>query len=361
MTRKCAKNGREGRLLRLTKITPDSGKSWLARLPSEIPRGDHISSPQRSIISLFEGDREIGPAHASHQEIRAEGLGRFSHWDDVVYFSTSDNTDPRKNGRAYRVMIPAFLGDSDQLEPAYALVKSAKDVGTEESRYELLEKLGEMLCPKYPLAEYGRSMFEDEWFLEVYRRFDDNLRSLDRKFAVYQFAKLIAPLDGDTAECGVWRGAASYFIAQRIAELELKKTHHLFDSFEGLSKPDICDGPFWATGEMRFEEDKVRENLREFSFLRFYKGWIPERFCEVSEKSFCFVHIDVDLYEPTRASLEFFYPRMVSGGIIICDDYGFSKCPGARRAIDEFFKAKAERIIELPTGQGIIFRSPPGD
>ena len=48
------------------------------------------------------------------------------------------------------------------------------------------------------------------------------------------------------------------------------------------------------------------------------------------------VHLDADQYWTTRQSLEFFYPRLESSGVIILDDYGWSNCPGVKRALDEF-------------------------
>lgn len=88
----------------------------------------------------------------------------------------------------------------------------------------------------------------------------------------------------------------------------------------------------------------------------FHKGWIPERFADVAQRKFCFVHVDVDLFQPTRDSLEFFYPRMVRGGIILCDDYGFTSCPGAQTAFDTYLADKPEKVVNLPTGQGFIVR-----
>jgi len=86
----------------------------------------------------------------------------------------------------------------------------------------------------------------------------------------------------------------------------------------------------------------------------YHKGWIPQRFADVSESDFCFVHLDVDLYQPTLDSLQFFYDRMPRGGIILCADYGFITCPGARQAMDAFFAAKKENIVCLPTGQAFV-------
>ena len=54
--------------------------------------------------------------------------------------------------------------------------------------------------------------------------------------------------------------------------------------------------------------------------------------------------------------MEFFYPRVSPGGIILCDDYGSALCPGAREAMDDFFADKAERVVELTTGQGYIMK-----
>ena len=52
----------------------------------------------------------------------------------------------------------------------------------------------------------------------------------------------------------------------------------------------------------------------------------------------------------------FFYPRLNPGGIMICDDYGSAHCPGAKRATDEFFADKPERVISLPTGQSMVIK-----
>jgi hypothetical protein len=86
----------------------------------------------------------------------------------------------------------------------------------------------------------------------------------------------------------------------------------------------------------------------------FHPGWIPERFTDVAERRFCFLHLDVDLLQPTHDALEFFYPRMVPGGVILCDDYGFETCPGARLAVDGFFASRPEPVVHLPTGQGLV-------
>ena len=101
----------------------------------------------------------------------------------------------------------------------------------------------------------------------------------------------------------------------------------------------------------------TKKNLRMYEDrCRYYKGWIPARFAEVSDRKFSFVHIDVDLYQPTRDTLDFFYERVSPGGVIVCDDYGSVLCPGARKALDEFMSDKPESLFHIPTGQSLVVK-----
>lgn len=68
---------------------------------STIPPGPVSDMEGRSRIMVYENGQPLGPAHCSHDEIRRHGGGRFSHWGGSIYFSASDNSDPRTNGRKY--------------------------------------------------------------------------------------------------------------------------------------------------------------------------------------------------------------------------------------------------------------------
>ncbi|MFZ4664230.1 MAG: TylF/MycF/NovP-related O-methyltransferase [Caldilineaceae bacterium] len=226
----------------------------------------------------------------------------------------------------------------------------------EQAQFALAEKLCAFLYPTYKFSEFGRIFLNDHEFLRYYERFEGtrNYHSLDRKFTLSQLLKLTKTISGDTAECGAYQGASSYLICEQNGGLG--KTHHIFDSFAGLSQPTAMDGAYWQPGSLSSGEEVIRENLKAFPFVQYYKGWIPERFPEAAPFSFSFLHIDVDLYQPTWDSLCFFYERMTPGGIILCDDYGFSTCPGAYQAMSTFFADKAEAIIHLPTGQAFIIK-----
>jgi len=84
-------------------LRSDGGYAY--KISETIDDGDTQESPNQSILKLYENGRELGVAHAMHRDIRSIGKGRFSHWGNKIIFSTSDNTDPRKNGRSYTYVI----------------------------------------------------------------------------------------------------------------------------------------------------------------------------------------------------------------------------------------------------------------
>jgi hypothetical protein len=184
---------------------------------------------------------------------------------------------------------------------------------------------------------------------------------LDRCELMYAVAGNVAArgVPGETAECGVRYGKSSFFMLHGLHDE--RRPHHLCDSFEGLSQPTERDAEViarrkgWRQGDLAADEAIVRERLGEFQQVRFHRGWIPDCFQGLENSRFALVHIDVDLYEPTLAAFEFFYPRLSNGAIMVCDDYGFASCPGARRAVDEYFAGRADVPIELPSGQALIF------
>lgn len=86
----------------------ERGHAWLVTLPPEWAQfSSNVDEFDRSRLRLTEDGVPLGPANATHAEIREEGRGAYSHWLTALYFSTSDNSDPSRNGRAYVVEISA--------------------------------------------------------------------------------------------------------------------------------------------------------------------------------------------------------------------------------------------------------------
>lgn len=227
-------------------------------------------------------------------------------------------------------------------------------------RFNLLTKVAQQLVPKYRFKWPEMSWWDDESFSAYLCQFGElEGRNTDRKWTLGQLLRMIDEVPGDTAECGVYTGASSYLICQANAQASLPREHLLFDSFEGLSDPRPEDGEHWTRGDLACHMDRVRENLSRFDHLQFHQGWIPNEFHHAEHRRFAFVHVDVDLYEPTRDSFEFFYPRMSDGGILVCDDYMYNNCPGATKACDEFLADKPEKMIALCCGGGYMIKGHP--
>lgn len=223
--------------------------------------------------------------------------------------------------------------------------------------YVLAGRATRWLCPPYRLSDIDNAWHHDEEFFVWHDAIPGgrSSRSADRKYLLRSLCALASDVEGDVAECGSYRGASAYILAKQL--LTAGRTLHIFDSFEGLSEPCTLDGTGWHAGALAASEEECRRVLEEFEpNVRFYRGWIPSRFQEVSDRSFAFVHVDVDLYEPTRSSIEFFYPRMRPGALLVLDDYGSRLCPGARAAADEFFASRPEAVVDVPTGQGLVIK-----
>lgn len=169
-------------------------------------------------------------------------------------------------------------------------------------------------------------------------------------FIVYSCARAQSRLDGEMAEVGSYEGGSAKIICEAKGERPL----HIFDTFAGLPEP-TADDRIVHRGQMyACSLESVRGYLSGYANVSFYEGIFPLTAGPVAEKRFSFVHLDVDLYESTLAGLEFFYPRLVPGGVILSHDY--SVLAGVRRAFEQFLSDKPEGSIELPTTQCMIVK-----
>lgn len=352
---------RAGKLIELSDLQPFRTRSAIAQLPDWVTAGDDERDLYRSTLRLFEDGVEIGPAHMNHDAMDEQANGGYSHWGARLFFTSSTGESPLDNGRRYTALVqgprPTLSDLFVQIETGYP-----ENVGS-DTGYVLVERIAQALAPGEHLSERARSFFKDDAFRAQYERFDTrNYRSYDRKFAMQSLARYAARLPGDMAECGVYRGGTAWFMAEALrAAGRPGAMLHLFDSFEGLSKPSAIDGDHWRAGDLAMPLEEVRRLLApQESVIQYWPGWIPHEFSQVRDRRFSLVHIDVDLAEPTWDALAFFYPRLVQHGLIVCDDYGFDTCPGARQATDTYFAERNLPVIHLPTGQGLVIKTEAG-
>ncbi len=163
---------------------------------------------------------------------------------------------------------------------------------------------------------------------------------------VYTITLATKKIRGDIAEVGVYRGSS----AKVICKVKENRILHLFDTFEGLPETDSIDFKYdgvhkFKKGDFSASFNEVKKYLKKYKNVYFYKGIFPETSKPINNKKFSFVHFDVDIYRSAKDCLEFFYPRMSKGGVILSHDFPVGK--GVVKAFEEFFKDKPETFIPL--------------
>ncbi len=202
------------------------------------------------------------------------------------------------------------------------------------------------------LSHYGcaeRKQFASE--LRKIRSDTDLLLEDIEAYQIYMAAKITEKVPGDIAEVGVYKGGSAKIICSAKGDRVL----HLFDTFAGLPRVDEVDAvwPFYE-GKFAASYDHVRTYLSHEKNVFMYKGIFPDTSDPVKDKFFSFVNLDVDTYESTKKCLEFFYPRMSAGGVIVSHDY--LTAPGVRKAVDEYFADKPEPVVETAASQCIVVK-----
>lgn len=158
-------------------------------------------------------------------------------------------------------------------------------------------------------------------------------------------------VQGAVAELGVYQGEFATQINRLLPDREL----YLFDTFEGFDERDLqVENTFnraerWNRNFVDTSEALVLEKLTRPDKAHIVKGYFPESLCQVQEDEpiqYAFVSIDPDLYEPVKSGLEYFYPNMNPGGVIMIHDYNSLQFPNVRRAVDEYCHIRG--IVPIP-------------
>lgn len=176
----------------------------------------------------------------------------------------------------------------------------------------------------------------------------ESLLDYQRLAMIVAAVRLTNAIEGDVIEFGTFRGGTAGVILQNLAP---QKILHICDSFTGM--PPVAaednyhqEGDFAKTGHAQ-----VIRGLAELgTHFKAHVGFFSETIPEMEKKgpdTIAFAHIDADLYQSVLDALEFCYPRMVRGGVMILDDYAAPSCLGAKQAADEFFSGKSEHIVPL--------------
>ena len=178
----------------------------------------------------------------------------------------------------------------------------------------------------------------------------DALIKANEAYMIHSLAQYCSNFEGSYAEVGVYQGAS----AKIICEAKQDKALFLFDTFEGLPEPGPNDRGL-IKGQFKSCQNQVSTLLHCYKNIHIIPGFFPDSAQNIQEKTFCFVHLDTDIYESTLHCLEYFYKRMTKGGIILTHDYA-KNITGVKLAYKHFFEDKPENIIELTDTQCMLIK-----
>lgn len=183
----------------------------------------------------------------------------------------------------------------------------------------------------------------------------------DRLYTLWQAVASMPAEAQAVAEVGVYKGGSTRFLAEALRAIDRVMPLYACDTFDGHAAVDeSVDGRHRVQKQFAsVNTSKIAKYLGRYDFVQLVEGDITQTASRYAEETrFGLVHIDVDVYPATKFCLEFFAPRILVGSTIVVDDYGFTTCRGAKKAVDEFVAANAQRFwaMHLLTGQAVLTR-----
>lgn len=188
------------------------------------------------------------------------------------------------------------------------------------------------------------------------RNYFDYVRLSTLELISYEISK--KNLSGNIAELGVYKGRFARYINQYFPDRIL----YLFDTFKGFDDRDVISETKkkFSSGEQDFSDTSVEAVLKLMPFPQKCNpviGFFPESAKRIDD-SFVFVSLDADLYEPIYNGLQFFYPKLVSGGYIFIHDFNNDAYKGARKAVEQFCEEQKINYLPIPDvgGSAVILK-----
>ena len=165
--------------------------------------------------------------------------------------------------------------------------------------------------------------------------------------------------DLDMVECGVCDGLTAFFALRELRGLGSHAKMHLYDAWAPMRSEYLFESEQQLTGHYsNISLQRVKKNLSEFNNVVYHPGYIPESFHmgPPPPEKISYLSIDLNSAMPTVAALEYFFPILARGGIILFDDYGWIEYGHTKKVVDKFFVDKLGILMPLPTGQAIYYR-----
>ncbi|WP_421999485.1 TylF/MycF/NovP-related O-methyltransferase [Reyranella sp.] len=165
--------------------------------------------------------------------------------------------------------------------------------------------------------------------------------------------------EGDILEVGVWRGGTGCLMARRSQLDGNGGKVHLCDTFEGVVKAGSRDSSYVGGehADTSLEEVQSLARRMELPNVLVHKGMFPDDTAhEIGSNRLRLCHIDVDVYESASQTFAWAWPRLVVGGVIVLDDYGFYSCSGVTRFVNQMIGQSDRVVIYNISGHAIVVK-----
>ncbi|WP_051148502.1 TylF/MycF/NovP-related O-methyltransferase [Desulfospira joergensenii] len=211
-----------------------------------------------------------------------------------------------------------------------------------------------------PRAHYSPWLIDNE-FQELYEKIKRNtLVDIYRCYELWQLISQCIRLNGNVLEIGVWRGGTSAIFCSRTSKLSPDKKVYCADTFQGVVKAGAKDSSYKGGEHRDTSVGIVKKLLSEDLHCNNYEileGIFPEDTAhKIKNEVFCFCHIDVDVYESARDIVDWVWSRLVVGGLLVFDDYGFFGCSGITKYVNELRGFDDRYVIHNLNGHAIVMK-----
>ena len=212
-----------------------------------------------------------------------------------------------------------------------------------------------------PYATYA-PWYQDAEFMETYSKIKNHtLVDIFRCHELWEIAGTIHNLDNSASfiEVGVWRGGTAAIIAKKLSILQARNSFYLADTFKGVVKASDKDFSYNGGEHADTSIEIVKELLDDkYDNLKIIVGIFPDETAHLIDpgEKFGFCHIDVDVYESAKDIVDWIWKRLIPGGIIVFDDYGFSSCTGIIKYVNEQKKLNDRIILHNLNGHAIMIK-----
>ena len=160
-------------------------------------------------------------------------------------------------------------------------------------------------------------------------------------------------------ECGVAEGGTAFIAATQLAAEPVQNyALHLYDAWEGMRGEGLLPSEISLVGRYSsLSESRARANLERFSTnLCWHPGYIPESLDDTAPTTVSWLHIDLNSATATLDVLEFLWPRMPEGSVLLFDDHGWLFWDDTRQTINQYLRSRPGTLLPLSTGQALYFR-----